>query len=202
MIRKGSRCCGEHLEDGRLILDAINIVKPHKIESTIFKTGDVQLLINTSQMLYNKKKRLDFDDCNAISNDEYYTLTSLNKAQFDNLIKEIAVSPIRNTSIRSIRTAVACLLCKLRLGLSNTVLGLLFELPDKRAVSRVIESARKALLESFVPDHLGFSHINRRQIIDNHTTTIARELMGGRNDTLVLIVDGTYIYIQVNEKVS
>ncbi|CAF4435900.1 unnamed protein product, partial [Didymodactylos carnosus] len=102
---------------------------------------------------------------------------------------------------RSICTTVTCVLCKLRLGLSYTVLDLLFELPDKRAVSRVIESARQALLESFVPDHPGFSHINRRQIIDNHTTTIARELMGGRNDTLVLVIDGTYIYIQVNEKV-
>ncbi|CAF1145547.1 unnamed protein product [Didymodactylos carnosus] len=80
MIREGSRCCREHLEDGSLILDAINVVKPHKIESTLFKTGDVQLLIN------------------------------------------------------------------------------------------------------------------------NHTTTIARELMGGRNDTLVPVIDGTYIYIQVNEK--
>ncbi|CAF1549851.1 unnamed protein product [Didymodactylos carnosus] len=92
-----------------------------------------------------------------------YTLTSLNKAQFYNLTKEIVVSPIRNTSIRSIRTAVACLLCKLWLDLSNTVLGLLFELPDKQAVSRVIESARKALLESFVSDHLEFSHINTEE---------------------------------------
>ncbi|CAF1473587.1 unnamed protein product [Didymodactylos carnosus] len=41
--------------------------------------------------------------------------------------------------------------------LEDGLLGLLFELPVKRAVSRVIESARKALLESFVPDHLGFS---------------------------------------------
>ncbi|CAF1313487.1 unnamed protein product [Didymodactylos carnosus] len=46
-------------------------------------------------------------------------------------------------SHKSIRTAVACLLSKLRLGLSNTVLGLLFELPDKRAVSRVSESYLK-----------------------------------------------------------
>ncbi|CAF0815202.1 unnamed protein product [Didymodactylos carnosus] len=45
MIREGSRCCREHLEDGRLIFDAINIVKPHKIESTLFKAGDVQLLM-------------------------------------------------------------------------------------------------------------------------------------------------------------
>ncbi|CAF1546855.1 unnamed protein product, partial [Didymodactylos carnosus] len=196
MIREGSRCCRKHLEDHRLMPASINIIKPHKIEIISLKAGDVQMLINKSQILYNQKKRLDFDDCNAISDDEYYNLTSLNKGQFDSLIKEIAAFPIRNTAVRSIRTAVVCLLCKLRLGLSNTILALLFESPDKRAVSRAIGTARKAIMKDFVPYHLGISHITRRQIIDNHTTTIARELMGGGNDTLVLVIDGTYIYIQ------
>ncbi|CAF1249640.1 unnamed protein product [Didymodactylos carnosus] len=131
MIREGSRCCRKHLEDHRLTPASINIIKPHKIEIISLKAGDVQMLINKSQILYNQKKRLDFDDCNAISDDEYYNLTSLNKGQFDSLIKEIAAFPIRNTAVRSIRTAVACLLCKLRLALSNTILALLFELPEE-----------------------------------------------------------------------
>lgn len=76
----------------------------------------------------------------------------------------------------------------------------MFEIPDKRAVCRIIHSARQALMVCFVPFHLGFNHITRQQIIDLHTTTVARELMcEGRDDTAVVVVDGTYIYVQVRE---
>ena len=114
------------------------------------------------------------------------------------LFLKIVTSNIRSTSNRSIRTAVAIMLCKLRLGLSNTILAILFQLPNKRAISRAIESARTALMQNFVPNNLGFNHVTRRQIIDEHTSTISRELMcGGESDRAILVADGTYIYIQV-----
>ena len=73
----------------------------------------------------------------------------------------------------------------------------MFQLPDKRTVSRIIDSARQAILKDFVPYNLGFEHITRRDVIDHHTTTIARELMCGDNFTAIVVIDGTYIYIQV-----
>jgi hypothetical protein len=79
----------------------------------------------------------------------------------------------------------------------------MFELYDKRLVSRIINSARKAMVEDFVPYNLGFGHITRQEIIDRHTTTIARELMcGGGDDTAIVVIDGTYIYIQVRKYLS
>ena len=83
------------------------------------------------------------------------------------------------------------------LGLSNRLLACMFQLPDKRTVSRIIDSARQAILKDFVPYNLGFEHITRRDVIDHHTTTIARELMCGDNFTAIVVIDGTYIYIQV-----
>jgi hypothetical protein len=129
---------------------------------------------------------------------EYQALTSLSKSQFDDLIGRLSESKIRNSSNRSIRTAIAILLCKLRLGLSNHLLAILFELSDKKTVSRILESARSALMAEFVPYNLGFSHISRREIIDQHTTNIAKQLMcGNDNDTAVVVIDSTYVYIQV-----
>lgn len=77
----------------------------------------------------------------------------------------------------------------------------MFDLPDKRVVSRIINSARKAIIENFVPYNLGFGHVTRQEIIDRHTTTIAGELMcgGGGDDTAIIVIDGTYIYIQVRK---
>ena len=91
-------------------------------------------------------------------------------------------------------------LCKRRLGLSNSLLTIMFELPEKRVVSPTINSARQTLMESFVPCNLSFNHITRQEIIDLHITTIARGLMcDGAEDTAVVVVDGTHIYIQVRK---
>ena len=54
-------------------------------------------------------------------------------------------------------------------------------------------------MSTFVPRNLGFNHINRREIIEQHTSRIARDLMcDGKSDKAIIVVDGTYVYIQVN----
>ena len=76
---------------------------------------------------------------------------------------------------------------------------LVFQIADKRTVSRIINSTRQPIVNSFVPDNLGFGHVTREDVIGHHTTTIARELMcgGDSTDTAIIIIDGTYLYIQV-----
>ena len=107
-------------------------------------------------------------------------------------------STMRNSCNRSIRTAIGIYLCKRRLGVSNRLLACMFQLPDKRTVSRIIDSARQAILKDFVPYNLGFEHITRRDVIDHYTTTIARELMCGDSfNTAIVVIDGTYIYIYI-----
>ncbi|CAF4047596.1 unnamed protein product [Rotaria sp. Silwood1] len=79
--------------------------------------------------------------------------------------------------------AVGCLRTKLRLGLSNNVLATLFSFSNKRTVGRILESARQALVEDFVPKHLGFGHISRKEILQNHTRPLAKHLLtGARHD--------------------
>jgi hypothetical protein len=94
-------------------------------------------------------------------------------------------------------------LCKLQLGLSNTLLTVLFQLPNKRTVSGLLESIRTALMIEFVPSNLGFNHITRHEIIRQHTSTIAQQLMcADEPDTAIVVIDGTYIYIQVSKILS
>lgn len=159
----------------------------------------MQLLINKWQILFERQKRLDFANPESLTENEYQTFTSLSKVQFNDLISQISTSDMRNSSNRSIRTAIAILLCKLRLGLSNRLLAILFQISGKKIISRVLESARTALMSRFVPYNLGFKHITRRQIIDQHTSTISRQLMcDDETDKAIIVADGTYIYIQVN----
>jgi hypothetical protein len=198
-IPEGARCCSNHLINRQLTTDAMNQIKPLSIRQQELNSSDVQLLLSKAQMLFeNGNKRFNFDDTRDLTDDEFRLLTSLSRNDFNDLVNIASSSSIRNSSNRSIRTAIGIYLCKLRLGLSNRLLASMFRLPDKKSVSRIIDSARQAILKSFVPYNLGFGHIKRRDVIEHHTTTIARELMcSGDSNTAIVVVDGTYIYIQV-----
>ncbi|CAF1057781.1 unnamed protein product [Didymodactylos carnosus] len=66
-------------------------------------------------------------------------------------------------------------------------------------VSRITASVRKGMVSSFIPFHIGLSHINRKTIIQHYTKTSARELIAdGDDDTAILVADSTYNYIQVS----
>ena len=199
VIPEGARCCRSCVDYQRLSTTAIERVEQSSIQYKKLTSNDVQVLINKWQILFERQKRLDFDNSQSLTDDEYYIFTGLSKIQFNDLISEISTSDMRNSSNRSVHTVVAILLCKLRLDLSNRLLATLFQMSDQKIISRALESARTALMRRFVPYHLGFEHITRRQIIDQHTSTISKHLMcDDKSDKAIIVADGTYIYIQVN----
>lgn len=70
--------------------------------------------------------KLNFDVQMSMSDDDFVNLTGLTKQQFD--VVATHVTDLRNSEVRSIRTCLTILLFKLRTGLSNTILGILFSL--------------------------------------------------------------------------
>jgi len=115
--------------------------------------------------------------------------------QFENVVASIE-SSMRNSAIRSIRVAVAIFCAKMRLGLNNQVLATIFHIQDKRSVSRIIHQVTDALNKNFVPAHLGFRHISRQTVLENHQTTIANVLLTDNNQQVVVVMDATYLFIQ------
>ena len=139
---------------------------------------------------------ITFDDSNRLTDQQCFMLTGINKQNFSNLCSCIPSTSLRQAHLRSIEQPIGCLLVKLRLGLSNSVLAVLLSLPDVRTVSRVLESALLFLIRYFVPRHLGFEHISRRDVIDKHTRPLATRLFTNvGEDKAMLILDGTYIYV-------
>ena len=52
-------------------------------------------------------------------------------------------------------------------------------------------------MEGFVPQHLGFAHVSRDEIIQQHTRPLAQEMFSNIDSTSAIsVLDGTYIYIQ------
>ena len=70
-------------------------------------------------------------------------------------------------------------------------------------MARSIESARKVLINGFVPNNVGFNHVSRNEIIRQHTSSLAQKLFSDDEpDTAILVADGTYVYVQVNKNCS
>ncbi|CAF4309419.1 unnamed protein product, partial [Rotaria sp. Silwood2] len=113
---------------------------------------------------------------------------------FEDLLDYVKL--MRNSSVRSVRVALAIFLCKMRLGVANSVLSAIFQLNDKRIVSQIIHSVQKALIQSFVPQHIGFGHIDRQTVINQHSSTIATTLLTNSKNNVVVVIDGTYLYVQ------
>ena len=74
---------------------------------------------------------------------------------------------MRNAYLRSVREALAIFLEKVRLGFSNRVLVCLFRLTSKRSVSHICHQVRVALMQDFVPNHVGFQQYRERPFLLN-----------------------------------
>ena len=83
----------------------------------------------------------------------------------------------------------------MKTGISNKVLSTLFSV-SKDSIRRAISSVRKNLIQTFTPHNLGFQHLTREQVINDHTGPLTQTLFGKGLEPAILVIDGTYIYIQ------
>ena len=205
LIMAPLRCCNKHVSNGYFTTTALQVIerKEKTCEASLEELMDMFSAIKSE---YSPKisivegvsdvEPLDFDSSTCLAPDNYYVLTGLIRKDFDNLCSCLPPVSLRNTQNRTARTAVACLLMKLRLGISNQVLATLVSFPDKGTVARTIHSARKPLVGHFVPRFLGFEHISRKEVVNMHTRPLAAELLADQPGRAILILDGTYIYCQ------
>jgi len=101
-------------------------------------------------------------------------------------------------TIRSTKNAVAIFLMKLRLGLSQRILAFLFDIRNASVVSDCVRDVLMALKSGFVDRHLGYQHISREFLQASHMSRYFSKVLELPEDRLVTILDGTYLYVEVN----
>jgi len=80
--------------------------------------------------------------------------------------------------------------------MSQRVLGILFGMNNISSVSRTIAAVLKSLSKNFVKSHLGFRHKTREDLLQNHSRRFFTTVLQADPEDLILVVDGTYLYIQ------
>jgi len=138
-------------------------------------------------------RMIDVDDPNMPPS-AYKSLFSINYEDFEDLCRYISPS-MKNSVNRNVRNALAIFLSFLRTGVSQDNLATLYGMSEQR-ISYAIDAVSEALDTYFVPRFLGYSHISRAEIIRNHTRSFATILTQSSRDTLILVPDATYLYIQ------
>lgn len=197
IIADGSRCCKHHLTGSMFDKTVLGEIEPNAPDLNINRTGIIKIIESVRNVATSSgSKRLDFDKDKNMTDEDYHTLTGVTRAQFNDLLTFIQDSNTRRSKNRSKRTALGLLLVKLKTGLSNRMLSTLFGIHCRFAVQRSLNVCRTALMEKFVPENLGFKHISRDDVIHNHTRPLAKQLFSGDRDSAIIVLDGTYIYIQ------
>ncbi|CAF2102623.1 unnamed protein product, partial [Rotaria magnacalcarata] len=158
-VSPGSRCCSEHIVKKQLTVESFDKICISKTDCWTLDSFGLQVLLTDIRSMLLQQNSFNFDDPTSLNEEAYKTIVGLTKDQFNDLIG--TVSSMRNSHTRSIRTAVAIFLAKMRLSLSNRLLAILFHIDNKRNISHIISQVRIALMKDFVPVHLGLHHIDR-----------------------------------------
>lgn len=191
------RSCPHHLDQNgfvqRLLLDGLEFVnRPYRLPGPE---------LNNLLQVMRREARPDepnFNDENSFTDDEFRCVTSISKAQFDDMYRYCeGNNENENHGRRVHRKDLLTFLCKLRQGLSDEFLKLIFKYSSRQAVSLAISTVRRCLMVQFVPENIGLNAINRQQYIEQHVTELANRLYNQNPELPVAIayLDATYSYI-------
>ena len=122
-ISIGSRCCAHQMVDSRLSHEAFYSLVPYKNAIRSVSHENLRLILQCYREKVNSKKHLDFDDCFCLSDAELKMLTGFTRVQHDTILSYKPTTALKNLMTRSARSALAYLLIKLKLGLTDSVFG-------------------------------------------------------------------------------
>lgn len=188
------RTCEHHLDEkGCILRPLLNGLQSYNRQCVV-QGAYLQVFLEGVRDFALKHQRLhDTDD---VSEDEMLTLTSLSKDQFNELFLYCGPIP-QPGGLRYVkRTDLFMFLCKLRQGVSDEFLTVLFKYSSRQATSLAVAKVRESLMARFVPENIGLGAITREQYIRDHVTDFANILYNPQpnNRMAIVYIDGTYSY--------
>ena len=187
-IPEGARVCEEHNKNSWTEV-------PSTI-SHVFTADQVTDIINLlrNTTISDEHSKINFDYFEDLEDNIIEHWTGLNKENFLRLLNN--VPSLRQSKKRHAECALAIYLAKLKTGNTDQELPDVFMNGKRSTAERLINNARKAIALEFTPQHLGFSHCSRDDILERRTSTACRLFSLQTTSSLITIWDGTYVYTQ------
>lgn len=194
-IPNSARICEEHLigNDWEDLFDAPNLI--HN-----FNSDQISDMFNIFRNAMTRP-RLNFENVLEMDSTEFRYLIGFTQEQFLIIFDQSSIA----RECPHPGNTLAMYLMKLRSGSSDEYLSHLFG-TSRRTFERSLTIARKCLIESFVPQHLGFDHISREDVVRKNLR-VPNAIHGNQDVPIfrqkaITICDGTYVYVQHSSNFS
>lgn len=190
-VPETTRICPKHIVNGKLdSASEVKLLRKARLGARL-TTNQISWLIHfNSKVAASSPIDLDHKD---LSSEEYKLLFGITKDQFLELT-QYCKGRINNSCNRSIKNALGFFLAKLRLGVSQKLLGFLFGLSQQR-LSDTFWNVAKALESEFVGKNLGFGSLTREQYLKDHDSQFVRKLYKVPKKSLILFLDCKFLQL-------
>lgn len=196
----GTRCCINHLDGEGIMLDIFLEGLRYFDRPIILPGPDMQSFLQClrEQAVNNVKKR--YENETHFNDDEFTALSPISKQEFNDLFTYCERVPVHNTNYYRYvsKKDLLCFLCKLRQGISDEFLNVVFSYTSRQSVSLAIATVRQSLMIRFVPENIGFQAIARNQFIERHVTEFSNALYNTepQQQKAIIYEDCTYLDIE------
>lgn len=192
------RCCVVHLDnEGNLRRNLHNDLQYFE-RSYVLVGQDLQELLQMMRNNTLNNQAQNFTDESLLTDDEFSIISPINKMQFNEMLTFCDPVPQARGQRHIKKKDLILFLCKIRQGLSDDFLKLIFCYSTRQSVSLAISKVRQSLLMRFVPQNIGLNAIGRQAYIENHVTEFTNQLYNTDppNRVPIVYIDGTYAYIE------
>lgn len=140
---------------------------------------------------WGPERKQDFENLDSFDDDEFHYWTSLTKNQFIAILDQTP-----SLSARSCHpaTCLGIYLSKVRTGEPSERLATLFKM-TRKTLEKKIRLTRQCLTQDYVPLYLGIDHLTREEVMARNLS-IPNAFFGNEGSNAVIILDGTYVYLQ------
>lgn len=196
-IPSRSQTCPQHLDDSGFLLKIFYNTFQFLNRPIVLGGIEISSFLSTLRLsaVEYQKKSIHRE---SVTDENFVYLTSLTKAQFNDLYNYCDPAFIGNQLRYISKDSLFIFLIKMRHGLSDDLLKILFNHNTRQSISLLITTVRQSLMQRFVAENIGITAINQQEFIHKHVTPFANELYNDNPDEpkSIVIVDGTYSYIE------
>ncbi|XP_066600076.1 uncharacterized protein [Prorops nasuta] len=189
------RSCEHHLNENgfllKILLPALRFInRPY-----VMKSSQLQMFLHKLRNVgANRSRGIDEK---FLTEEEFQCIAPINKQQFEELFTYCEPVLEKGKLNYISRKDLLVFLCKIRQGLSDDFLKIIFDYPSRQTVSYIVSNVRTSLLQRFVPANIGPESITRQEFITQHVSEFANEIYNPqpREPKVVAVIDSTYAYI-------
>lgn len=195
-IPENVKSCAHHLDEQGYILQPLVIGLRYINRPYVIRGEILQSFLQGVRHVAKNLTRI-YDE-NSLSDSEFEYLYPVNKQQFSELFTYFDRVRQEDYYRYVSKKDLLMFLCKMRHGLSDDFVRVMFGYSSRQAVSLAFTLVRKSLMQRFVPTNIGFNAITRESYIERHVTDFANVLYNPEPQIprAITFIDGTYSYIQ------